>query len=288
MLDPSWALTRPLLWLALVLLLVLLVVRSVRKDRREYQRFKRYRTTAKRQAMFRRWLLSAFLSFGGLSIGILLLAGAYVVPLLQQLTQWPVIRDIRGFAAHETGFFVAIVVAVVVAFTVLTVVGILAARKEPEITTVGDISAMLPRNRQELVLGGVMSINAGVVEELLFRLALPALLFGATGSALAAVLGSVLLFGALHVYQGIAGIIGTTIIGALMLALYAVSGSIVAPMIAHALFDLRSLVLLPVAIYGAHRVDGRVTRFVSVRPPTPPSAAPVDTDTVPDTSLTKD
>lgn len=268
MLDPTWALTRPILWLALVLLLVLLVVRSVRKDRREYQRFKRYRTTLKRQAMFRRWLLSAFLSFGGLSVAILLLAGAFVAPLLQQLTQWPVLREIRGFASHETGYFVAIVVAVVVALTVLTIVGILAARKEPEITTVGDIHAMLPRNRQELVLGGVMSINAGVVEELLFRLALPALLFGATGSAVAAVLGSVLLFGALHVYQGVAGIIGTTIIGALMLALYVISGSIVAPIVAHAAFDLRSLVLLPMAIYGAHHIDGRVTRFVSIHPPT--------------------
>ena len=51
MLDPSWALTRPILWLALAALVALLVLRTIRKDRREYQRFKRYRTTAKRQAM---------------------------------------------------------------------------------------------------------------------------------------------------------------------------------------------------------------------------------------------
>lgn len=65
MLDPTWAVTRPLLALALVGLLALLTVRTVRRDRREYQRFKRYRTTARRQAMFRRWLVASLLSFGG-------------------------------------------------------------------------------------------------------------------------------------------------------------------------------------------------------------------------------
>lgn len=272
MLDPSWALTRPLLWLALVGLVVLLVVRSVRKDRREYQRFKRYRTTAKRQAMFRKWLLSAFLSFGGLSVAILVVAGAYVAPLLKQLQGWPVLRDIRSFAATDTVLFAGVVVGVLVALIALTVIGIVAARSEPDVVTVGDIRAMLPRNRQELLLGGIMSINAGVFEELLFRLALPALLYGASGSAAAAVIGSVLFFGGLHVYQGAAGIIGTTIVGGLMFALYVVSGTIAAPIIAHALFDLRSLVLLPIGVYGAHRVDGRVSRFVTLAPK--PVAAP--------------
>lgn len=266
MLDPSWAITRPLLWLALVGLIVLLVLRSIRKDRKEYQRFKRYRTTAKRQAMFRKWLLSAFISFGGLSVAILLLAGAYVAPLLRELQGWPVLRDIRSFAATDTVLFVVIGVGVVVALTVLTVIGIVAARSEPDVVTVGDIRAMLPRNRQELLLGGVMSVNAGVVEELLFRLALPALLFGASGSALVAVIGSVVFFGALHLYQGAVGIVGTTLVGAFLFALYVVSGAIAVPIIAHALFDLRSLVLLPMGVFGAHKVDGRVTKFIPMAP----------------------
>lgn len=284
MLDPSWALTRPLLWLALVGLVVLLVLRSVRKDRKEYQRFKRYRTTAKRQAMFRKWLLSAFLSFGGLSVVILLLAGAYVEPLLRQLQDWQVLRDIRSYAATDTGPFIAIVVGVVVALTALTVIGIVAARSEPDVMTIGDIRAMLPRNRQELGLGAAMSINAGVVEELLFRLALPALLYGASGSAAAAVIGSVIFFGGLHVYQGAAGIIGTTIVGALMFALYVVFGTIVAPIVAHALFDLRSLVLLPVGLYSAHRVDGRVTKFITMSPK-PKAVKPVDAKPEPTESV---
>jgi hypothetical protein len=41
-----------------------------------------------------------------------------------------------------------------------------------------------------------------------------------------------------------------------MMLLYAVSGTIVVPMVAHALFDLRSLVVIPMAVNGVHRVSG--------------------------------
>ena len=77
MLDPTWALTRPILWLALAGLVAVLVLRTIRKDRKEYQRFKRYRTTKKRQAMFRRWLLDSFLSFGGVTV--VLMAASYAL-----------------------------------------------------------------------------------------------------------------------------------------------------------------------------------------------------------------
>ena len=131
---------------------------------------------------------------------------------------------------------------------------------------VGDIRSMLPRNRQELRWGAALSVNAGVVEEVMFRLAVPAAIYGASGSAVAAVAGSVLLFGALHLYQGAAGIIGTTIVGALMMVLYVVSGTIIAPIVLHAIFDLRSLVLIPAAIFGAHRIDGRKHPYIPATP----------------------
>jgi membrane protease YdiL (CAAX protease family) len=258
MLDLDWAFTPPILWLALAGLLAFLVLRSVRKDRREYQRFKRYRTTARRQAMFRKWLGESFFSFGGLSIGLLLLAGAYVAPLLRELQAWPVLRDIRGTVAHDPLITAAAIGAGLIVIVVLTALGVRALRHDKEsVTTIGDIAAMLPRNRDELLLGGLLSINAGIVEELLFRFALPALVFGATGSAGAAVLFSVVLFGALHLYQGPAGIVGTTVIGALMLAIYVISGTIVLPMALHALFDLRSLVIIPMAVSGVHRIGAR-------------------------------
>ena len=291
MLDPSWALTRPLLWVALAALIALLVVRTIRKDRKEYQRFKRYRTTAKRQAMFRRWLLDSFLSFGGVAVAGLLLAGQFVAPLLRELQRWEPIAWLRSLRTDAV--FVGILIALVVGVVVLTVVGIRAARKEQEVMMVGDIRSMLPRNKQELRLGALLSVNAGVVEELVFRLALPALVFGASGSAAAALVFSLLLFGALHLYQGAAGVVATTVVGALMMALYLVTGTILVPIVLHALFDLRSLVLIPAAIYRVHRIDGAQRPYIGkltvpapagAGPDAAAAAAPADTDAPADTA----
>jgi membrane protease YdiL (CAAX protease family) len=275
MLDPTWALTRPILWLALVGLIALLVLRTVRKDRKEYQRFKRYRTTVKRQAMFRKWLLDSFLSFGGLSVALLLLAGQFIVPLLRELQSWEPVAWARSLLSD--GVFIGVVIGLVVGLVVLTLVGIRAARKEQDVMAIGDIQSMLPRNKQELRLGAAMSINAGIVEELVFRLGLPALVFGASGSAIAAIIFSVLLFGALHLYQGPAGVIGTTVVGAVMMALYAITGSIAVPIGLHALFDLRSLVLIPMTVMGVHKIDGVlqpvIPRRVPAAVPSEPPAA---------------
>ena len=274
MLDPAWALTRPILWLALAALLVLLVVRTARKDRKEYQRFKRYRLTARRQEMFRKWFRDSVLSIGLVSLGLLLLAGRYIAPLLQELTTWPVVRDIRGFVLHEPGVTWGIIAGLVIGFVVLTAIGVRAARQDDQIPMVGDIAAMLPRNRQELRLGALLSINAGIGEELMFRLALPAVIYGASGSAIAAVLGSVLLFGALHLYQGVVGVVSTTIVGAVMMLIYVVTGTIVVPIVLHALFDLRSLVLIPMAVHDVHRIDGVANPVTKVLAKTPPVVAP--------------
>ena len=183
-------------------------------------------------------------------------------------------RELRGLLIHDPELAWGVLVGVIIALVVLTVIGARAARKDQDVPMIGDISAMLPRNRQELVLGALLSVNAGVVEELMFRLALPAVIYGASGSALAAVLGSVLLFGALHVYQGIPGVIGTTIVGAILMLLYAVSGTIVVPIIVHALFDLRSLVLIPVAVYGVHKVDGAAVASPVLTPADPVPTEP--------------
>src|SRR5690606_29000321 len=95
--------------------------------------------------------------------------------------------------------------------------------------------------------------NAGVVEELLFRLALPVLAFAVTGNALVAVVGSLAVFAALHLYQGVAGIIGSAVIGALLMAVFIGTGSILAAIVVHVFIDLRSLVLIPVVVFGVHR-----------------------------------
>ncbi|MCC7128513.1 MAG: CPBP family intramembrane metalloprotease, partial [Microbacteriaceae bacterium] len=73
-------------------------------------------------------------------------------------------------------------------------------------------------------------------------------------NALVAVIASIVIFGAMHAYQGIGGIIGTTIFGAIMMFIFLATGTILWPILLHAVFDLRSLVLIPIAVYKVHRV----------------------------------
>ena len=274
MLDPDWILTRPILAVVLIGMLALLIARTVRSDRRTFPRFKRYRTTRKRQEFYRRMLRDSILQIGVTSLVVLALVWQFVPTLLSELTQWPVIREVRGFSDAQPVAMAAIVGGLAVATIVLTWIGVRGARSEG-ITARGDGSALLPRNRQELRWGWALSINAGVSEELMMRLALPTLIFAVTGSAVAAVAGSIVVFGALHAYQGVAGVIGTTIVGALMMFLYAVTGTILVPIVLHALIDWRSMVFLPRAVYDVHLVDGRVTPIA--RPPVPPEAVPAAT-----------
>ena len=254
MLSPDQPYSRLVLWAALALLVVLLIVRAISKDRLEYQRFKRFERTRNRQRMMRRWLISSLAMFGAAAALLLLLAWRYVPLLLAAVDSWPAGRWFRSLVATTGALIPAGSLALAVVIVVGTVIAVFLARRSADVPTIGDIGALLPRNRAELFYGAALSVNAGLVEELLFRLAVPAVIVGASGSALAAVVASVLLFGGLHVYQGVPGIVGATLIGALLMVLYLASGSIAVPIVAHALIDLRSLVLIPVLVYRVDRV----------------------------------
>ncbi len=256
MLPPDALLTRVLLSVALAVLLALLAWRAVRRDRREYGRFKRMTDTAGRQKMFRKWLLVSFFTLGGASVVILLLAWQFVPRMLAQVERWPATMAFRSFVHDGGDLFFGVLIGLVVAVVGGGVLVVVLARKSGEISTIGDVGALLPRNRAELGFGVALSINAGVVEELLFRLALPALVFGITGNAAVAIIASVLLFASLHIYQGVPGCVGALLVGSLLMLLFLATGSILWPILAHALFDLRSLVLIPMAVYGVHRKIG--------------------------------
>ncbi|MFZ0216202.1 MAG: CPBP family intramembrane glutamic endopeptidase [Candidatus Dormiibacterota bacterium] len=91
-----------------------------------------------------------------------------------------------------------------------------------------------------------LSLAAGICEELLFRgllLALLSALLGGPPAWLVVLLGAVA-FGLAHAYQGPVGILVTTLMGALLGGLYAVTGSLLLVMLVHAAFDGR-MGLLP-------------------------------------------
>jgi membrane protease YdiL (CAAX protease family) len=57
----------------------------------------------------------------------------------------------------------------------------------------------------------------------------------------------------LHLYQGPLGILFAALLGVVFAALYVLTGSIAAPIVLHALVDLRTLVLIPVVVGGVWR-----------------------------------
>jgi membrane protease YdiL (CAAX protease family) len=274
--DWPWRLAAAVLAVGLV---ALFVVRAMRKDRREYARFRRYRSTARRQAMMRRWLIESVVVFGGSAVAVLLLVWPVVGPLLATTQALPPVTWLRDALAGGLG--IGLVIGTLLGVAALTWFGARSARRDGGIIMVGDIAALLPRNRPELGWGTALSINAGVVEEALFRLAMPALLVVVTGEPVSAFVLAALVFGALHAYQGWAGVLATTVVGVLFTLIYVVSGSIALAMLVHALFDLRSLVVIPMAVYRVHEVPGSVRFPKPLAVAAPAQAEPAATDSEP-------
>jgi membrane protease YdiL (CAAX protease family) len=232
----------------LIVTLVVLAWRAVTRDRRDYARFKRLRSTKLRRQVFGRWIVESLLVLGGLAGVLLLAASPFVAPALRDIRGWGPLASVPwGTVTTDyivAGFGVAVVVGMVLPILLLR-------NRVDEIPAIGDIRSLLPRERGELKFGAGLAVTAGVVEELLFRLALPALLFGVFGSGILAFAAAAVVFGLLHIYQGPLGMLFAFLLGLVFTALYLLSGTILAPIVLHALVDLRSLVLIPIALGGA-------------------------------------
>jgi len=98
---------------------------------------------------------------------------------------------------------------------------------------------LLPASAPELANFRALSVTAGVCEEILFRGYLMAFLLPLGGGGVA-VAASSLLFGLGHGYQGVVGIVKSGVVGALMAGMYVLTGSLLAPILVHAMIDWSS------------------------------------------------
>lgn len=121
------------------------------------------------------------------------------------------------------------------------------------------IAWMMPRERREFAAFSALSLTAGVCEELLFRGHLMAF-FDSLIGPLAGTLAAVALFGLAHAYQGRSGIVRTAVIGLLMALVYRASGSLLAPMVMHALIDYRGGRLVERAVALGAEIGGDAAR----------------------------
>ena len=112
------------------------------------------------------------------------------------------------------------------------------------------VEPMLPREPHELRRFYALSITAGICEEILYRGFMIWFLTSYLGPWLA--LGaSAVVFGIGHSYQGVRGILLTTLVGAFLAGVYFISGSLYPGIVMHALMDIHSGHLAYVALRRA-------------------------------------
>jgi membrane protease YdiL (CAAX protease family) len=115
--------------------------------------------------------------------------------------------------------------------------------------------ALLPRSPLERRLFAVVGVTAGVCEEWLYRgfflAVVAAVAPGLPGAAL--VLLAAVAFGVAHAYQGLPGVLTTGVLGGVLAAVYLSSGSLLLPVLLHALIDLRFLLVPPSALPAVAR-----------------------------------
>ncbi|MET9064708.1 CPBP family intramembrane glutamic endopeptidase [Streptosporangium sandarakinum] len=106
--------------------------------------------------------------------------------------------------------------------------------------------AMLPRTPAERRGALVLSVSAGICEEIVFRGLLIALGTRVLGLPLPVAAGLALaVFVAGHLYQGWRGMAVVTLVGFGLTMLYLKTGSLLLPILLHAIADIRSLLLVP-------------------------------------------
>lgn len=101
----------------------------------------------------------------------------------------------------------------------------------------GDLAYILPRDERELRRFYAVSVTAGIVEETLWRGFLIWYLVQFLPLWAAAII-SAIAFGLAHAYQGAAHLPSVTLVGAIFVVLYLVTGSLWLPILLHAVVDI--------------------------------------------------
>jgi uncharacterized protein len=138
-----------------------------------------------------------------------------------------------------------------IAFALGSVLQVVLVRRNPKarekiLRVFKRLAFFLPSTAEERAWFALVSITAGVCEEVLYRGFLIRYLSDSpwhAGIVAATAIASVA-FGLGHGYQGLPGIIGTASVGAVMAVIFLSSGSLWLPMALHAIIDLRILFLL--------------------------------------------
>jgi membrane protease YdiL (CAAX protease family) len=159
---------------------------------------------------------------------------------------WPAVRlttQQKIGASFGSGFAIAFAVG---SLLQVVLVRRSATAREKILRAFKRLAFILPVTQEERAWFALVSVTAGMCEESLYRGFLIRYLSNGpwhAGLWIALAIAS-FSFGLAHGYQGLSGIIGTALIGAVMAVIFLASGSLWLPMALHAIIDLRILLLL--------------------------------------------
>jgi uncharacterized protein len=153
-------------------------------------------------------------------------------------------------ASSAWGYLVCLVVPLAVVGVVLRY----RARHGDSVPGQQVVAALLPVTAEERRWAAIVAVGAGVSEELLFRGLFIAAVVGPLGLGVwpAAIITS-LMFGVVHVYQGMAPAVALTLFGLVLSWFYLLGASLIPVMLLHVAIDLRGLVLVPLVSTTAGR-----------------------------------
>ncbi|WP_329103498.1 CPBP family intramembrane metalloprotease [Micromonospora sp. NBC_01699] len=229
--DGALELTTHILVLALLAIAVVGVVRLAKYRDRFRQRIASApdgRSWFYRHAIINAWIMAAF------------------VPLIVLTSAELTAADVGWAWPHGDGLDYLFAAAM---FVALGVGGLLARyrmRRGHAYPGRSGAAAVIPRTATERRLAVAVSFTAGITEEALYRgllIAVGTQLYDLPLILVAAV--SLALFVAAHVYQGRLALLGVAYTGALLTAIYLISGSLLLAIVVHIWQDLVALLLVP-------------------------------------------
>gem|GEM_PF-6221811 len=208
--------------------------------------------------IYRSWLISSFLLFGGF--------GTFIIYYLNMLNPHAN-REGRSTIYHPYdlafhlvrtyinvdhsqlypslfGFFIGIIAIFLIART----------RRGRNFYNTDTLLVLRPSSTTETLYLLLLCINAGVSEEIMFRGALPSLLLAITHNETASLTVSCLVFGSVHWYQGARGVISTFLMAIFFSAILIAGFEFYIVMLLHFLFNVAALFLIPRA-YTVDRPD---------------------------------
>lgn len=243
-----------------LLLAVMAIAAFIYHDIKVYAHFKSLIATEARQKKFRQWLALSFSVFG---VGGLL--GLWFIGHISALFEMPdllrlELTSVEDASDEEVSGLVRVFKGFSSAFTSAIFIGVLlgpvfqvfiqrAVNKKggeaTKPTVIGDVQPLMPRNKKERFWAFWIAVNAGFSEEIFYRLLLFICLTTVTGNIWVGIVGSTLLFGITHYYQGWVGVVGTTVFGAFCMLLYLLTQNIWMPIALHVLLDINALLVMP-------------------------------------------